>query len=140
MFATMPANVNYSQSATRFPKWGRMSNEECLQSRAEWNQAHNSAMSSCQVAFANAEVARSAIADYQLREAENALKACRKLVILNDVRASFNELANEVLLDDECFEWLVEREPSPTFQQMTDDEAFALIVHYWNVQAAGLME
>jgi hypothetical protein len=99
-------------------------------------------MDASAAAFVEADKTHSVADMTALKQAEAHLLAVRKLVVLNDVRASFNELANKLELDDECFDWLVEMEPDPSTNmsmiQMTDDECFAFIIHYWNVQAVAL--
>jgi hypothetical protein len=138
----MPDSVNYMNIVTYSPKWERLSNEDCIASRFEWAEKHSEAMTAAAEAFVIAEKTQGFAEMYALKQAEAHLLAVRKLVVLNDVRASFNELANKVELDDECFDWLVSMEPDPSVNmsmiQMTDDEAFAFIIHYWNVQAVAL--
>jgi len=139
---TTPTNVNYMNIVTYAPKWERLSNEDCIASRFEWAEKHSAAMDASAAAFVEADKTHSVADMTALKQAEAHLLAVRKLVVLNDVRASFNELANKLELDDECFDWLVEMEPDPSTNmsmiQMTDDECFAFIIHYWNVQAVAL--
>ena len=137
--SSMHASVNYSQVAVQSKAWERLTTQGCASSRAEWDAIHDGAMSACAAAFVNAEKTKSFAEMYMLKTAEKTLQNVRKLVILNSVRVAFNELANDVQLDDECFDWLVSMEPSPAMlKHMSDDEAFAFIVHYWNVQANAL--
>lgn len=141
---TTPTNVNYMNIVTYSPKWERLTNEGCTASRFEWAEKHSVAMTEAAAAFIEAEKTQSYDSMSALKQAETHLLAVRKLVVLNDVRASFNELANNVGLDDECFDWLVSMEPdplaTPSLIQMTDDECFAFIIHYWNIQAVALKD
>ena len=141
---TTATNVNYMNIVTYSPKWERLSNEGCIASRFEWAEKHAAAMKAAAAAFVEAEKTHSVADMTALKQAEAHLLAVRKLVVLNDVRASFNELANKVGLDDECFDWLVEMEPDASaiksMIHMTDDECFAFIIHYWNVQAVALKD